>query len=139
MRFPKISEGHGPGGGRAVLFVEDDATYRYALTKRLTDKGFAVKDVADFRDALTVIESNAPVDVLLCDIRMPQDTPHGFSIARMALVRRPRLRVLFVTAFDVPSGDAIPDSKILAKSIGDDMILLEVEEACAAAQTDRPN
>jgi len=37
----------------------------------------------------------------------------------------------------VPASDGIPDSKILSKSIGDDMILLEVEEACAAAQTDR--
>jgi len=136
MQFPKISKQR-PGGGRSVLFVEDDASYRYALSKRLGDAGFQVTDVADFRDALTVIESDAPIDVLLCDIRMPQDTPHGFSIARMALVRRPRLRVLFVTAFDVPASDSIPDSKILAKAIGDDMILLEVEEACAAAQTDR--
>jgi CheY-like chemotaxis protein len=132
MRFPKLSDQHRPGGGRSVLFVEDDPTYRYALTKRLGNTGFQVTDVADFRDALQVIESDAPIDVLLCDIRMPQDTPHGFSIARMALVRRPRLRVLFITAFDVPEGDSIPDSKILSKSMGDDMILLEVEEACAA-------
>lgn len=136
MQFPKISKQR-PGGGRSVLFVEDDPSYRYALGKRLADSGFEVTDVADFRDALTVIESDAPIDVLLCDIRMPQDTPHGFSIARMALVRRPRLRVLFVTAFDVPASDGIPDSKILSKAIGDDMILLEVEEACAAAQTER--
>ncbi len=136
MQFPKLSE-HRQGDGRSVLLVEDDPTYRYALAKRLADSGFQVADVADFRDALTAIESDAPIDVLLCDIHMPQDTPHGFSIARMALVRRPRLRVLFVTAFDVPASDGIPDSKILSKSIGDDMILLEVEEACAAAQTDR--
>jgi CheY-like chemotaxis protein len=132
MRFPKLSDRHRPGGGRSVLFVEDDPTYRYALTKRLTDNGFEVTDVADFRDALMVIESDAPIDVLVCDIRMPQDTPHGFSIARMALVRRPRLRVLFLTAFDVPPGEGTPDSKILSKSIGDDMILLEIEEACTA-------
>lgn len=133
MQFPKLSDPKGRGGGRAVLFVEDDAPYRYALTKQLADKGFQVTAVADFRDALTVIESDALIDVLLCDIHMPQDTPHGFSIARMALVRRPRLRVLFITAFDVPSSDSIPDSKILSKGIGDEMIVLEVEEACAAA------
>ena len=116
-----------------MLFVEDDATYRYALAKRLTDQGFEVTAVADFRDALTIVESDAPVDVLLCDIRMPQDTPHGFAIARMALVRRPQLRVLFITAFDVPTTDGIPDAKVLSKSIGDDMIALEVEEACGGA------
>lgn len=131
MQFPKLSDRQPRGGGRSVLFVEDDAGYRYALAKQLVDKGFEVTDVGDFRDALTVIEGDAPVDVLLCDIRMPQDTPHGFSIARMALVRRPRLRVLFLTAFDVPTTDSIPDAKILSKSIGDDMIVLEVEEACA--------
>jgi CheY-like chemotaxis protein len=137
MRFPKMSDRQGGGNGRSVLFVEDDEGYRYALTKRLEDKGFQVTAVADFRDALTAIEGDAPIDVLLCDIRMPQDTPHGFSIARMALVRRPRLRVLFITGFDVPSTDSIPDSKILSKSIGDDVIVLEVEEACAAAQAGR--
>jgi CheY-like chemotaxis protein len=137
MRFPKLSDQHARGSGRSVLFVEDDDSYRYALTKRLADKGFEVTDVADYRDAMQTIESDAPIDVLLCDIRMPHDTPHGFSIARMALVRRPRLRVVFVTGFDVPDGDGIPDSKILSKSIGDDMIVLEVEEACAAVRTER--
>jgi CheY-like chemotaxis protein len=135
MRFPKLSDPRASGDRRSVLFVEDDDSYRYAITKRLVDQGFHVFDVSDFRDALSVIESGAPIDVLLCDIRMPQDTPHGFSIARMALVRRPRLRVLFVTAFDTPVGDAIPDSKVLSKSIGDDLIVLEVEEACAAARS----
>ena len=134
MRFPKLSDRPRPGGGRSVLFVDDDPTYRYALAKQLAEKGFQITDVGDFRDALTIVESDAPIDVLVCDIQMQQDTPHGFSIARMALVRRPRLRVLFVTAFDAPINDSIPDAKVLSKSIGDDMIVLEVEEACAAAQ-----
>jgi CheY-like chemotaxis protein len=133
MRFPKSNDAPPPGTGRAVLFVDDDDGYRYALAKRLTDQGLQVTAVADFRDALAVIEGDAPVDVLLCDIRMPEHTPHGFSIARMALVRRPRLRVLFVTAFDGPIDEGVPDSKVLRKAIGDDMIVLEVEEACRAA------
>lgn len=137
MRFPKLSDPQRPDGRRSVLFVEDDDSYRYALTKRMADKGLHVTDVSDFKAALTIIESDAPIDVLLCDIRMQQDTPHGFSIARMALVRRPRLRVLFVTAFDAPVTDSIPDSKVLSKSVGDDVIVLEVEEACAAAQAGR--
>jgi len=133
MRFPKSSGGPRQGDGRAVLFVDDDEAYRYAMTKRLAEKGLRVTAVADFNDALRFLESDAPLDVLLCDIRMPQDTPQGFSIARMALVRRPRLRVLFITAFDLPPNDRVVDSKALSKSLGDDMIVLEVEEACAAA------
>ena len=50
MRFPKVSDNHRPGGGRSVLFVEDDPTYRYALTKRMAEKGFEVTDVAHFQD-----------------------------------------------------------------------------------------
>jgi CheY-like chemotaxis protein len=133
MRYPRLSKESSQAGGRAVLFVDDDEAYRYAMTRRLADKGLQVTAVADFTDAIRIIESDAPIDVLLCDIRMPQDTPQGFSIARMALVRRPRLRVLFVTAFDVPPNDSVPDSKTMPKSVGEDVIVLEVEQACAAA------
>jgi CheY-like chemotaxis protein len=124
-------------GGPAVLFVDDDEPYRYAMTRRLTDKGFQVTAVADFTDAIRIVESDARIDVLLCDIQMPKDTPQGFSIARMALVRRPRLRVLFITAFDLPLNDSVPDSKTLSKSVGEDVIVLEVEEACAASSNPR--
>jgi CheY-like chemotaxis protein len=128
--FPKT--GRKPAGAKTgtVLWVEDDETYRYAMKRHLEAAGFSVIDAPDFSDALKVIESQRDIDLLLADVRLPKDTPHGFSIARMARLRRPKLPVLFVTAFEVPASEGgIADAKILSKALSMDMLLLEVQEA----------
>jgi CheY-like chemotaxis protein len=117
-----------------VLWVEDDDAYRYAVKRHFEAAGFDVLDAPDFSEALKVIESDRAISLLLADIRLPKDTPHGFSIARMARMRRPGLPVLFVTAYEVPPNESgMSDAKILSKTLSMDMLLLEVQEALGAA------
>src|SRR5581483_7489407 len=122
------------GIGKAVLLVEDDAAYRYALAKQLEAAGFAVTGAPDYQDALERLDRPDPLDLLIVDIRLPRDTPHGFAIARMARVKRPRLPVLFMTAYDVPPEEAnFPNARILTKGLPLDLIVLEAQEAIQRA------
>jgi len=55
---------------RRVLVVEDEAMLRRTLADTLTDEGFAVRQAADGREALELLESWRP-HVILLDLLMP--------------------------------------------------------------------
>jgi len=118
---------------KSVLLIEDDEAYRYSLAKQLEAAGFDVVDMADSLCALTWLDTKPKLDLLIADIRLPQDTPHGFSFARMARLKQPRLSVLFITAYDVPREEKDFDGKILSKQLGLDMIVLEAQQAVGIA------
>ncbi len=119
---------------KTVLLIEDDDAYRYALAKQLRDAGFTVVDTPDFSEALNRLDRDDVVDLLIADIRLPQNTPHGFSIARMARYKRPRLPILFVTAYDPPREEAdFGNAKILSKQLSLDLIVLEAQTAVGVA------
>jgi DNA-binding response OmpR family regulator len=131
MRFPKpVNQASLTGTSNCVLWVEDDHAYRFSLGRHLTAAGLEVIEAPDYRMALEVLDSDRNIGLLLTDIRMPKDTPHGFSIARMARVKRPKLPVLFVTGYDAPPDDTgIAGAKILSKDLSMDMLLMEVQAA----------
>jgi CheY-like chemotaxis protein len=112
-----------------VLLVDDDEGFRYAAAKTLRGAGFDVVDVPDYRGALETLESNRSVDVLVTDILMP-DRIHGFALARMARMRRPELKVLYLTAYDLPTDEAI--GKVLRKPVTDTTLADEIRRALAS-------
>jgi DNA-binding NtrC family response regulator len=81
-----------------VLLVEDDEPYRYAVGKALEEAGCEVVAVGDYNAALAVLETDRKVDLMVTDIVLPQ--VHGFFLARLAVVRRPSLPVMYMSAFD---------------------------------------
>lgn len=111
-----------------ILVVEDEAANRYGVTRALEQAGFDVRSVPDHREALYVFNSDAPLDLLVTDVVMP-DRVNGFALARMARMKRPDLKVLYMTAFDVPTDEA--DGKVLRKPIADEDLLAAVR-ACLA-------
>jgi len=137
MHFPTSTKQTAPAAAtKSVLWVEDDDAYRFALGRHLIAAGYEVIDAPDYRKALEVLDSDRSIGLLLADIRLPKDTPHGFSIARMARVKRPKLPILFVTGYDVPSDETgVPGAKILSKNLSMDVLLLEVQTALDASTT----
>src|SRR5689334_12246613 len=86
---------------RNVLLVEDDEAYRYALGKGLEEQGCEVIGVGTYDAALAILEGERAVDLMVTDIVLPQ--VHGFFLARLAVVRRPGLPVLYISAVpDLP-------------------------------------
>jgi CheY-like chemotaxis protein len=112
-----------------ILLVDDEEAFRYAAAKALQDAGFDVTVAEDYRGVLARLESDAPVDLLITDVVMP-DRVNGFALARMARMRRLGLKVLYLTAFDVPTFEA--DGKVLRKPISGEDLIEEVRRALAA-------
>ncbi len=111
-----------------ILLVDDEEGFRYAATKALEGAGFAVAAAPDFRDALAVLDGGKAIDLLVTDIVMPKGI-HGFALARMARMRHPRLKVLYLTAYDVPTVEAA--GKVLRKPLTDQQLVDEVRLALA--------
>jgi CheY-like chemotaxis protein len=86
--------------GRSILVVDDDGAVRDLLAKILRGAGARVKTVAEAREAIEEIGSNA-YDVAMFDILMPEVS--GVELYDRAVNARPALRdrILFVTGCNV--------------------------------------
>jgi DNA-binding NtrC family response regulator len=80
-----------------VLIVDDDEQVLGTLAAMLSLADHAVITARGGTDALDVIDRNIPLDLLVTDVIMPG--LNGFSLARMARMRRPDLRILYVTGY----------------------------------------
>ena len=112
-----------------ILLVDDEDAYRYAAAKTLREAGFEVLEAKDYRDALPLLQGPEPIDLMIVDIVMPERV-NGFALARMARLRRLNLKVLYMTAYDVPVAEAV--GKVLRKPISAEDLITEVRTALAA-------
>jgi DNA-binding NtrC family response regulator len=81
-----------------VLVVDDDADVLDSLCASLTALGYMVEAVSSGLAALDVLDDRSKeIDLLLTDVVMPG--LHGFNLSRMARLRRPDLRVLYMSGF----------------------------------------
>jgi CheY-like chemotaxis protein len=71
--------------------------------KALRSGGFDVTLAPDHRIALQILEGPQPLDLWITDLVMPGGI-NGFALARMARMRRLDLRVLYLTAYELPNG-----------------------------------
>jgi CheY-like chemotaxis protein len=89
-----------------ILLVDDDPTNRYTSAKILMEAGYKVVSAANYVDALKLLDDPSSVSLLLTDILMPEGV-NGFALARMARMRRHDLKIIYMTAYDVPHDEAI--------------------------------
>jgi DNA-binding NtrC family response regulator len=85
-----------PGGKKTILLLDDDRLWREQAGKVLERAGYDVVLARHYDEAMLTLDSERRVDLLVTDVVMP--TVHGFALARMATVRRPDLKILYVTA-----------------------------------------
>src|SRR5262245_5809529 len=78
-----------------VLFVEDDAAYREALSGELTDQGFVVRGFADGASLLRALDGAVDADVILLDWALPHTA--GIDLLPQMRRRGIRLPVVFLT------------------------------------------
>jgi CheY-like chemotaxis protein len=113
-----------------ILLVDDEDAFRYAVSETLKNAGHAVIVAEDYREALRRLEGDDRIDLLITDVVMPNRV-NGFALARMARMRRPDLKVIYLTAYDLPTTEAI--GKVLRKPISDGALLDEVHDTLTAA------
>lgn len=115
-------------GPPSILLVDDEEGFLYSATRALEHAGFKVSPVGGYQRALEMLQSDKPIDLMITDIVMPEGV-HGFALARMARMRRLGMKVLYLTAFDVPTVEAV--GKVLRKPISDEQLVDEVRQALA--------
>ncbi len=106
------------GGAGRVLMVEDDALVRRYAHTQLTSLGYEVLVACNGLEALEVLRSDQPIDLLFTDVVMPGGI-NGRQLAEQATALRPGLPVLFTSGYTenamTHGGRLDPDVQLLAK------------------------
>ncbi|HVX06066.1 MAG TPA: response regulator [Rhodanobacteraceae bacterium] len=83
--------------GVHVLVVEDEAFLREVVAESLQEAGYEVAHVGNGEAGLAVLQSDAPVDVLVSDIRLPGLS--GYELAAAGKSLRPDLKMILMTGY----------------------------------------
>jgi PAS domain S-box-containing protein len=85
------------GAGEHVLIVEDTASVRMFVNEVLTDAGYRCTQAGDVATALSMMEHDLSIDLLLTDVGMP--VMNGRELAQRVRAWRPEVPVLFMTGY----------------------------------------
>ena len=86
------------GGDETILVVEDDDEVREVAIAMLTELGYRVVKARDAANALVVIDSGIPIDLIFTDVMMP-GALRSPELARKAKERLPNVAVLFTSGY----------------------------------------
>lgn len=85
------------GDRPVVLVVDDDSAVREITTSILSENGYRIREAGSGLAALTALESDACVDLIVLDFAMPG--MNGAEAACEIRLRWPHLPVMFVTGY----------------------------------------
>jgi signal transduction histidine kinase/ActR/RegA family two-component response regulator len=84
--------------GQTVLVVDDEPSVRMLVREVLEDLGYVALEAEDSAAGLKLLQSGARIDLLVTDVGLPGGM-NGRQMADAARVRRPDLKVLFITGY----------------------------------------
>ena len=91
-----------------VLFVDDDAGFAAMGALYLESQGMRPIVVSSSMAALDVFETQA-IDVVVTDIKLGPDEPHGLALARMIRHKNLRMPIILMTVDPIIiDGEALP-------------------------------
>ena len=118
------------GAGEVVMVVEDEERVRAYSVEALKELGYAVIEATSPHDALRMIESGMPMDLLFTDVVMPE--MNGRQLAERAARIRPGLKVLYTTGYTgnaaLSNGLLDPGTIHLSKPFTIDQLALKVRQ-----------
>jgi signal transduction histidine kinase len=86
------------GGHETILVVEDDSLVRTFVVGQIRSLGYATLSAINAAEALLIIGSSQPIDLLFTDMIMP-GAMNGRQLADAALRRRASLKILFTSGY----------------------------------------
>ncbi len=86
------------GNKETILLVEDEVPVMAVARAFLTDLGYQVLEATNGLDALAILASDEPIDLLFTDVVLP-DGMNGAEVARTAEGLRPGLKVLYASGY----------------------------------------
>ena len=86
------------GGHETILVVEDDRLVRDYVLAQLHSLGYVTLQAANAAEALAIVGSGTPFDLLFTDVIMPGNM-NGRQLADEVLKTRPDLRVVYTSGY----------------------------------------
>jgi PAS domain S-box-containing protein len=123
------SGAHRSEANEVVLVVEDEVLVRLLIVEALDDLGYQALETADSAAALRILQSSQRIDLLVSDIGLPG--LNGRQLADAARVKRPGLKVLFVTGYaENAAGSSFlePGMEIVTKPFTIDVLAGKIRE-----------
>jgi len=115
------------------MVVDDDPDVLNLIANVLVAAGHTVEPVGSAMEALTLLQSAVPPDLMIVDVIMPGMS--GFELAQRVRRDRPSVRVLYLSGYwDTPDVAEDPTErlgKLLRKPIRPSQLRLAVIEALA--------
>ena len=109
-----VTRAPAPSPGKlVVLAVDDDQLVLMNIVAMLEDLGHRVIDAESGHHALTIIDDNLDIDIVVSDQAMPGMT--GSQLAHEVKLRRPLLPVIIATGYTELPGDVDPSLYRLVK------------------------
>jgi DNA-binding response OmpR family regulator len=118
---------------QTILIVEDEIFIRLALADDLAEAGFCIFQAAGAEEALQVLQSSLPIDVMITDIRMP-GALDGLELAMRARTAWPELRILLLSGnlADLPPG-VLADA-LIAKPYNPTALIAQIRQLLNGAE-----
>ncbi|HEX3885277.1 MAG TPA: response regulator [Stellaceae bacterium] len=120
-----------------MVVVDDDPFFLRSVVQVLRQQRLRVTPADSFASAIEIIEGEEPVDLLLSDVGLGRDSPHGVALSNMARLRRHHLKIILMSgSYDVKQIAAFANGPVvlqkpvaLEKLIGAVMAALEPSAA----------
>ena len=101
-----------------MLVIDDEPLVRMLIVDVLEDLGCTVLEAGDGPQAMSILRSDATIDLLVTDVGLPNGM-NGRQVADAARELRRELKVLFVTGYAenaiLGHGHLDPDMEVLTK------------------------
>ena len=121
------SEIHSAAQQQRILVYDDDEACALGFCTILRRAGYEVEAANHFDPALRTFEQRC-VDLLLADLVVPNGV-NGLALARMARMKQQKIKIIYVTGYDVPAAKESGLGPILRKPVSDELLLSEVRKA----------
>ena len=123
------------GGSETILVAEDDPAVREAAVTLLRDLGYQVLEASNGDEALQMIRSGAPVDLLFTDVVM-SGTKRSTEVVKEGRFLLPHMAVLYTSGYAegelMKGGRLDTDVLLLSKPYTADSLARHVRQALGA-------
>ena len=96
-----------------ILLVDDDDGVRSLIEQILRERGHTVINAENGNQALSQIQHQPQLSLLITDIRMPGID--GWEVARQAIKLRPNIKVMYITGYREDAPADVPNGPLLRK------------------------
>jgi DNA-binding NtrC family response regulator len=114
-----------------VLVVDDDEDVLRFLTKTLQEAGYDVIAASGGNQALSYLDAAPRVELMLTDVRMPD--LNGFHLAHLAKMRRPALKILYISGYNDADGWRRASGELYGKLLTKPIMSAELEREVETA------